>query len=174
MIFWVLMTICAVINIYSNKIFDALPFLLNLLIILIIGPFFLPFYGFKYINSIDSFRFIVIIAFSLCMSISSALLFLLRRPAETWLLRPVWVHKNVHRATLTARCIQYMEGNMKLKYLSINWLILYLIIGSVLNFHGWLEPTSYIYLRDLLGTLIYVLAWVGILIQSARNKNRTI
>jgi len=83
MIFWVLMTICAVINIYSNKIFDALPFLLNLLIILIIGPFFLPFYGFKYINSIDSFRFIVIIAFSLCMSISSALLFLLRRPAET-------------------------------------------------------------------------------------------
>ena len=63
---------------------------------------------------------------------------------------------------------------MKLKYFSINWLILYLIIGSILNFHGWLEPTSYIYLRDLIGTSIYVLAWVGILIQSTRNKNRNI
>jgi len=81
-IFWIVMIIDAIILNFAAKISDTLPFLLNLLFAILTGLLYLPFYGLKFINNSDSFVLLLMGLFSLCMFISSVLLFLIKRPSE--------------------------------------------------------------------------------------------
>ena len=76
-IFWTVTTVIYVILKYTTDIFNALPFLIKL-IFLPIGLLYLPFYGLSVIINNDTIGSNIILTFSLCMTISSALLFLLK------------------------------------------------------------------------------------------------